>query len=131
MHLESKIYNQYPELFEKTLYGFSFDHGDGWYNIVEQMCRLIAEHLQVQKEESDFLFGQITEKFGTLRIYHNEADDYTKGLIDMAEALSSITCEQCGNPGYTRLGPWVRVLCDNHATQFGYKTPSDLIKPIA
>lgn len=125
MHLESKIYNQYPELFEKTFYRFSFDHGDGWYNIVEQMCRLIAEHLQVQKEESDFLIvGQITEKFGTLRVYHSEADDYTKGLIDMAEALSSVTCEQCGNPGHTRLGPWVRVLCDNHATQFGYKTPS-------
>ena len=63
---------------------------------------------------------QVKEKFGTLRFYVNSADDVTRALIDMAESLSTITCEVCGNRGTMRKGGWLRVLCNQHAEAGGY-----------
>jgi hypothetical protein len=57
---------------------------------------------------------QIKEKFGTLRFYCVGGDDYTQGVLDLAERMSGVTCERCGAPGETRNGGWIRTLCDQH-----------------
>jgi len=57
---------------------------------------------------------QIKEKFGTLRFYYTGGDDYIDGLVSMAEAMSSVTCESCGNPGKSTGGGWIRTLCEAH-----------------
>jgi hypothetical protein len=57
---------------------------------------------------------QIKEKFGTLRFYYNGGDDMVDGVVRMAEAMSAVTCETCGNEGKTRSGGWIRTLCDEH-----------------
>lgn len=62
-------------------------------------------------------FLQIKEKFGTLRVYLDHADDRIMALMDMAERLSEVTCEQCGEPGELRTGGWLKTLCDEHAAQ--------------
>jgi hypothetical protein len=58
---------------------------------------------------------QVKEKFGTLRFYYSGGDDYVRGLENMAESMSAVTCEECGSPGVVRKGGWIRVLCDTHA----------------
>ena len=57
---------------------------------------------------------QVKEKFGTLRFYYRGGDEYVRGVVDMAENMSSITCEACGNPGECIDGGWIRTLCEEH-----------------
>lgn len=58
---------------------------------------------------------QVKEKFGGLRFYFQGGDDYCYGMLSMAEAWASVTCEVCGAPGQERPGGWVKTLCDEHA----------------
>jgi hypothetical protein len=58
---------------------------------------------------------QVKEKFGTLRFYYSGGDDYIGGLCSMAESMSEVTCEECGNPGKTVGGGWLTTLCKEHA----------------
>jgi hypothetical protein len=57
---------------------------------------------------------QVKEKFGTLRFYYNGGDDFIDGLERMAESMSAVTCEECGNPGTRTTGGWIRTLCETH-----------------
>mgnify|MGYP003341619096 FL=1 len=63
------------------------------------------------------LFLQIKEKFGSLRVYAANLDDYSSGIIRMSENISEIICEECGKPGKKRggfpAGGWIRVNCEN------------------
>lgn len=66
---------------------------------------------------------QIKEKFGTLRFYYTGGDEYIRGLDSMAASMSSVICEECGSPGFSRSTKkqrWVRVLCEKHAEEQGY-----------
>ena len=61
---------------------------------------------------------QVKEKFGGLRFYIVGGDDYIRGLIDFAEAMSYDICEVCGEKGHLRNDkPWIRTLCDKHAEE--------------
>lgn len=60
---------------------------------------------------------QVKEKFGTLRFYYTGGDDTIRGMVRMAEAMSAVTCEECGVPGEQRHGGWIRTLCDTHAAK--------------
>ena len=56
---------------------------------------------------------QVKEKFGTLRFYYTGGDEYISGLVSMAESMSGVTCESCGNPaGVQNNGGWMRAICD-------------------
>jgi len=61
------------------------------------------------------LVTQVKEKFGTLRFYYYGGDEKIDGMVRMAESMSALTCEECGAPGKSRSGGWVRTLCDTHA----------------
>jgi hypothetical protein len=63
---------------------------------------------------------QVKSKFGSLRFYVNGGDDYTRGVISMAEAMSAVTCEECGASGKLRDDGWVSTLCDTHAVEQGH-----------
>lgn len=58
---------------------------------------------------------QVKEKFGTLRFYYSGGDEYIAGLVTMAESMSGVMCEECGNPGKRIGGGWVTTLCKEHA----------------
>jgi hypothetical protein len=58
---------------------------------------------------------QVKEKFGSLRFYYQGGDDEISGMVRMAESMSNRTCEECGAPGKSREGGWIRTLCDTHA----------------
>ena len=54
---------------------------------------------------------QVKEKFGTLRFYYQGGDDYISGMVSLAESMTAVTCENCGNPGSCRGGGWVHTFC--------------------
>ena len=54
---------------------------------------------------------QVKEKFGTLRFYYSGGDDYISGMVSLAESLTGVTCESCGNVGERRGGGWVHTYC--------------------
>lgn len=60
---------------------------------------------------------QIKEKFGTLRFYYNGGDDYISGLEAMADSMSGKICEDCGKPGKSTTGGWIRTLCEEHTQE--------------
>jgi hypothetical protein len=67
---------------------------------------------------------QVKEKFGTLRFYYTGGDDYIRGLVSMAESMSGVTCEECGNPGTQTPGGWIKTVCKEHGGQ-DFDTPED------
>ena len=103
--------------------------GDGWYNIIDSLCSVVQNHLDWQncegkyecaKETRSGLQGpvhqlvadQVKEKFGTLRFYCHGGDEYSRGVITMAEMMTGRTCEECGNIGTYRHHGWVATRCD-------------------
>lgn len=86
------------------------DPNHEWTAIVERKERPIPEPV------AQVVAIQVKEKFGGLRFYYSGGDDYIRGVVDMAEEMSYVTCEECGAPGKQRSGGWIRTLCDEHAT---------------
>lgn len=90
-----------------------------WTAFVAREERVVPEPVE------QVVATQVKEKFGGLRFYYNGGDDYIRGVVDMAEEMSYVTCEECGAPGKLRKGGWVRTLCDEHAEELGYVTIDD------
>ena len=115
---------------------------DGWFDIIDAALMTIHGHItsrnnQIQsnieyakdhdindpaypewRKDIELLeypqVQQIKEKFGGLRIYLSNEDDYIFGIINMAEAMAARTCEVCGAKGHLRGGSWLKTLCDEH-----------------
>ena len=115
---------------------------DGWFDIIDAALTTIQGHIrnrnnQIQsnieyakdhdiehpsypewRKEVELLeypqVQQIKEKFGGLRIYLSNEDDYIHGIIYMAERMAARTCEVCGAKGQMRGGSWLKTLCDEH-----------------
>jgi hypothetical protein len=138
--LDKKLCEKYPKIFRDryedmrtTAMCWGFDHGDGWYNLIDKLCACIQHRIdwnQTQRESllknnphnvslpdeiQQVVAVQVKEKFGTLRFYYDGGDEYIRGLVSMAEVISEITCETCGASGKIREGGWIRTLCDTHA----------------
>jgi outer membrane protein assembly factor BamA len=60
---------------------------------------------------------QVKEKYGTLRFYYDGGDEKIDGMVRMAEAMSAVTCEVCGNAGKFRGRGWYYTSCDEHARE--------------
>lgn len=78
-------------------------------------------YMEIQKSIPQVEAVQVKEKFGGLRFYVDGGDDYTRGLIAMAEDMSFRICEVCGKPGQLRQGGWILTLCDEHHNDRSWK----------
>lgn len=112
----------FPELYDnENKYG-GFAIGDGWFNIINHLSINIQSHMKWKNKNSEVVppvvVQQIKEKFGGLRYYFDGGDDYIHGLVSMAESMAGITCEECGSPGKSRNGGWIRTLCDKHEEEY-------------
>jgi hypothetical protein len=132
---DKELCERYPQIFRDrdgdpkvTLMCFGFECSDGWFEIIDALCAHIQQHMNHHRakkhmtvEEFDERVQvravQVKEKFGGLRFYVDNSDEYVRGLISMAEALSYRTCEVCGALGKPRSGGWVRTLCDSCSTK--------------
>ena len=128
--LDQKLCEKYPLIMSERRLGametamcWGFDHGDGWYNLLDSAMRLVQSHIDMVNrrgyEIEQVVFEQVKEKFGMLTIYHRGGNSYTEGVLRMAEEMSRHTCEDCGKPGYPNENGWIRTLCDEHHAKYG------------
>jgi hypothetical protein len=94
------------------------EYGEGWHDLLDRMC--VRIRTAVQADGGAFKFGQIKEKYGTLRAYWDGAlspdgDAQVEEAIALAEARSAVTCEVCGEEGRLRSGAWLTTRCEAHA----------------
>ncbi len=103
---------KYPQFLTDVQCGA--DCGRGWVPILDNLMGTL-DVLQ-RKEGFTITVAQIKEKFGGLRFYigavPTEHYETVYTFIDEAEQLAYVTCEDCGEPGKTRQGGWIRTLCD-------------------
>jgi hypothetical protein len=81
----------------------------------KRLAEIVAgDFRQVPDAIPQVTLDQVKEKFGTLRFYYTGGDEYIRGMVTMAEAMSGTTCEECGNPGQLRGRGWIYTACDAH-----------------
>jgi len=109
---------------KNTDVAFEMTCDDGWANIVRTTARLLHEH-NIQKR-NDLAYTparveQLKEKFGGLRMYISGGDNWTNGVVDMAEELSHLVCEVSGASGSLhRRGNWFKTLSEDVAKTNNY-----------
>ena len=127
--LDKLLCEKYPKMMvnrnkdmKETCMCWGFECGDGWFNILDQLMGNIQHHIdwnnknfekgyKQYKQVPQVTLDQVKEKFGTLRFYYSGGDDEISGMVRMAESMSGVTCEGCGNPGERRGGGWVHTYC--------------------
>lgn len=143
--LDNKLCEKYPKIFkmrnasmQETAMCWGFP-GDGWYNIIDSACKIIQHHVDWKRKVEPFasmsdeefdeihqpVAAQVKEKFGGLRFYVDNADDYTSGVIALAESMSYRTCEDCGAPGKQKGRGWIRTLCDTCNSRYPNERKED------
>lgn len=134
--LDKKLCEKYPVIFRDrhgnkmtTAMCWGFDHGDGWYHLLDSLCHTIQSHIDSNQEHIHWCYQngaeppeeipqvvavQVKEKYATLRFYYNGGDSHIDGAVHAIETLSRYVCEECGKPGEVRNDGWLRTLCDDH-----------------
>lgn len=120
-----RMEKKYPEMFSQPYGGFAV--GAGWWPIIEALCDQISHHVKWKNEQKEkynrgkgcppVAVAQIKEKLGGLRFYYDGGDDTVDGMVRMAESWAARHCEECGKPGESRSGGWIRTLCDEHEAE--------------
>lgn len=129
----NKMETEYPEMFSHQYGGFAI--GSGWWPIIEALCRQIQSYVNwknstresllkdnpynrpIPDEVKQVVVHQVKEKFGGLRFYYEGGDATIDGMVRMAESWAAHHCEDCGKPGKSRSGGWIRTLCDEHEAE--------------
>ena len=133
--LDELLCTKYPKMMvnrnkdmQETCMCWGFECGDGWFNILDQLMGNIQHHIDWNNKRAEkypelcykpitqVTVAQIKEKFGGLRFYYDGGNDIIAGMVSMAEAWASHTCEECGTPGTIRHGGWMATLCNTHHT---------------
>jgi len=135
---------RWPDLFQKAG-DFEFSINNGWCDIVDILCGLLSHDVETAKRRLKYAMEnpnarfvqpiteleeavnkaqrelptlvQVKEKFGTMRFYVDGGTPVMHNYIEFAEAMTSRTCEVCGDRGKSRTGGWIRVLCDKHSRE--------------
>ena len=116
--------NRNKSMMETTMC-WGFECGDGWYNILNLLMNNIQHYTDWNnknfekgytqyKQVPQVTLDQVKEKFGTLRFYYTGGDEHISGMVRMAESMSGVICEECGNPGERRGSGWIYTACDAH-----------------
>lgn len=135
--LENKLYEKYPKIFrqkdwtmDRTAMCWGINCGNGWYDLIDRLCDAIQLYVdsrinnaqwESSKTGNEFNpqsiqveAAQVKEKYGTLRFYVDNADEFVNGLIYMASCMSINTCIDCGSNHNIKTTPgWIQPLCDD------------------
>lgn len=85
---------------------------EGWYELVEPLISFV--------EENGGTVLDVKEKFGGLRFYYSEPENYDEDvwndferMVNQAEQDSLVTCEYTGKSGKIRkINGWLKCVCD-------------------
>lgn len=117
-----KLFESYPKLFPAnersnpsvSLMCFGFECRDGWFNLLNSLCKAIQDHLDANPTAQQVVVKQVKEKYGALRFYFDGGDKFIDDLVDAAEKDSFHICDTCGTTkNLLRQQGWVRVTCQS------------------
>lgn len=128
--LEEYFKKTYPTIFvdmygpvEKTCMHWGITVDDGWFFLLDNLCRQIQYHINdPEKEIPPVVALQVKEKFGRLTFYYKGGDDEVRHMVKFAGNMSSHICEKCGayNETVGRTDTlWIRSLCRSCADKKG------------
>lgn len=131
---------------------FGCECGDGWYNLIHDLCEAISGRYAKENMPVDIVVFQVKQKFASLRFYYGftksihemypmsdcikmplEEDDSDRRELekDIAEIVwefeekSKTTCEVCGRESRLRNELiWKQTLCDKCYEKYQKKTES-------
>jgi len=117
--LQDKLFEKYPNLFKEkdlpmtqTCMCWGIETGDGWFKLLDSLCFRLDDYVKHRAKVEPVIVEQVKEKFGGLRFYVHGGNEYTDGLIAMAETMSYNVCEICGNAGEPNPDGWISVRCE-------------------
>jgi hypothetical protein len=142
----TELIQKYPLIFQvrkgrelEPFCMFGIECGDGWVPLLNTLCYQIQSYIDFRKESNErieenkkkypdydqkpfdlipqVVVTQVKEKYGTLRFYYDGGDETIDGMVRMAEAMSAIMCEQCGDLGAMRGRHWFYTACDKHTRE--------------
>ena len=148
--LDNYLVEKYPKIFinryespKVSCLCFGFEHGDGWFWILDQLCDSIQRYIDTnneykedEKKISQVIATQVKEKFGTLNFYYQGGDNYISGMVRLSEHMSASTCEFCGSTNNVgRTSGWISTICkdcydnsDDRISKRNWKENDDEIK---
>ena len=112
--LQTTLHQRYPLIFAERP---GIACGDGWFDLLDVLCERLQDWTD-RNGAPQVAAHQVKEKFGELRFYPRDASQEQRGMIWMAESMSSRICEQCGRPGALLVAGAVMTRCPEH-------TPAD------
>jgi hypothetical protein len=125
-NLDEALCKKYPKIFvnrhespQKSPMFWGFECGDGWYDLIDQLCHNLQfntdHNSHIKDKYPQVVAMQVKEKFGELRFYVQEASDVQYAVIHFASELSGHICDVCGKPGKRGGSGWIRTRCEEHA----------------
>ena len=127
--LQQKLFASYPGLFRRLanehevggpLDYWGIECGDGWFSIIDTLSSQLEAEISCLDAQCRACWPraiQVKEKLGSLRFYVSGRAQLSPEMlaaIEIAENLSSRTCECCGDPGVEirNMAEWIHVACD-------------------
>ena len=112
----TKLFARFPTYFRPhnpySLMRFGCEVGAGWNDLIWKLC----ESIEATNPPSDFEVVQVKSKFAQLSFYVKHSTSAQDTLIHNAAVQSKVLCEDCGQPGKSRVrNGWFIVACDQHA----------------
>ena len=80
----------------KSINDVPWEGGEGWWPLIDKGAAAI-DTFNASHPESPVEVSRIKQKFGGLRIYHHNAPQDIRQLINEVVAASWRTCEKCGS----------------------------------
>ena len=131
--LDDRLVKKYPKIFadryksmQETAMCWGFDHGDGWYWILDELCNSIQSYIDnnPHKNIPQVVATQVKEKFGILNFYYIGGDEYIAGMVHLAERMSWHTCEVCGSTkNIVHTKGWIKTRCKSCLREETRKRP--------
>ncbi len=111
--LEAEILAAFPEFLSEdgdTPEDCSFDCGDGWYQLIYDLCSKLA----TLGPETRVRISSAKETLGALRISAQTESEEARTLINDCEKQAGHTCETCGDQGrmHSYIHEKLMVRCD-------------------
>ncbi len=117
LELEDKLRNEHPKILNGTLKGH-IDTGDGWYNLLDILCKNIKNYVKTRPEIPQLQAIRIKEKFGHLEFVYIGGNRQIWDLVNLAEDKSTHICEECGKPGNINIKDHrMKCLCPAHKVE--------------
>ncbi len=129
LHNTEKLFQEFPDLFERANLPYGFECQDGWFALLYRLACQLREYKAQVAGLHGFAIFRVRQHLGELRIHACSGDEVTRRLIRETEDKAKTLCEFDGQPasGLFVCAPhWYRYLCKTCADLHGCMHIEDL-----